>query len=361
MTSLSTQLDINALVEMGFTKERVELAVKSVKSPDIQSVVEWLFSHPVDDGASGQRLGDSSSDQTTAGVGEQASADPTVANAAVSTSTPDTETPMDEDGKAAAAAADTPSTGTAADSESTQAAGGAALSLVCEDCGKQIRSELDAQTHAARTGHQHFAESSEAIKPLTAEEKEEQKVRLQQKLEERRKERELAEKEQNKLREKTRRRTGKEITQAKEEQEMKEMKRLAEERRQEKKEELRLKQKLKDDIARDRAEFKRLNAPSATTVAAAKPVADTPPKPVVKKEYNTARIQFRMSDGSTQNSTFQADDSLQVVYDYLSDKVNTPFELLMTFPRKVFNDEDKCKTLKELKLVPSAALVLKAL
>jgi len=357
MTSLSTQLDINALVEMGFTKDRVELAVKSVKSPDIQSVVEWLFNHPVDDGASGQRLGDAASSTSSPSEGnslQDPSPDSTV-NASVSTSTPEVMD-IDTEDKDKEASSDAPADVPSSESQ------GAALSLVCEDCGKQIRSELDAQTHAGRTGHQNFAESTEAIKPLTAEEKEAQKIKLQQKLEERRKEREVSEKAQERLKEKTRRRTGKEITQAKEEQALKEMKQLAEERRQEKKEELRLKQKLKDDIARDRAEFKRKQT-SSKVVPSPKPVPEIPVnQPVaVKKEYNTTRIQFRLSDGSTQNSTFKADDLLQVIYDHMSEKVNYPFDLSMTFPRKVFNEQDKCKSLKELGLVPSAALVLKTI
>ena len=34
------------------------------------------------------------------------------------------------------------------------------------------------KTHAARTGHQNFAESTEEIKPLTEEEKKQQRERL---------------------------------------------------------------------------------------------------------------------------------------------------------------------------------------
>ena len=42
-------------------------------------------------------------------------------------------------------------------------------------CGKLLKSELDAQAHAARTQHASFSESTEEIKPLTEEEKAEQK------------------------------------------------------------------------------------------------------------------------------------------------------------------------------------------
>ena len=50
-------------------------------------------------------------------------------------------------------------------------------------CGKLLRSELEAQTHAARTQHTNFSESTEEIKPLTEEEKKEQLAKLERKKE----------------------------------------------------------------------------------------------------------------------------------------------------------------------------------
>ena len=47
--------------------------------------------------------------------------------------------------------------------------------VVCAvSCGKQLRSEQDAQAHAARSKHTNFSESTEDVRPLTAEEKQEQ-------------------------------------------------------------------------------------------------------------------------------------------------------------------------------------------
>ncbi len=46
-----------------------------------------------------------------------------------------------------------------------------AKSLKCEDCGKILRDENAAQLHAMKTEHTNFSESTEAIKPLTPEEK----------------------------------------------------------------------------------------------------------------------------------------------------------------------------------------------
>ena len=45
-------------------------------------------------------------------------------------------------------------------------------------CGKLLKDMDAAEFHAAKTGHANFAESTEEKKPLTAEEKEEQKAKL---------------------------------------------------------------------------------------------------------------------------------------------------------------------------------------
>ncbi|XP_057317044.1 UBX domain-containing protein 1-A-like [Hydractinia symbiolongicarpus] len=325
MNSLDNHLDINALVEMGFSKERVEQALNATNNKGIQPAIEWLFSHPVADKDSGQVLGSGSSDtpeKTGSNVDPETTDKPTAAG-----------------------------TGTGDASQ-------LALSLVCEDCGKQLRSETDVQTHAARTGHQNFAESSAAIKPLTEEEKVAQRQRLQEKLQEKRNLRIEEEKQQAKMREKTRRKTGQEISKAKEEHAQLEMKRLAEERRKEKLEEKRLRQKLKEQIAKDRADFK---AKSQTTPSPVKTAEPAPQVHIAKKEYDTCRIQFRLTNGSSLNANFKTDSTLNDVRQHISDNRNDdnlPSSLSTTFPRRTFTESDMSKTVKELGLVPSAVLVL---
>ena len=49
--------------------------------------------------------------------------------------------------------------------------GEVAQSLVCNDCGRQLRSHAQAEFHASKSGHINFSESTEVIKPLTEEEK----------------------------------------------------------------------------------------------------------------------------------------------------------------------------------------------
>lgn len=49
--------------------------------------------------------------------------------------------------------------------------GEVAKSLVCNDCGRKLRSHAQAEFHATKTGHMNFAESTDEIAPLTEEEK----------------------------------------------------------------------------------------------------------------------------------------------------------------------------------------------
>jgi hypothetical protein len=117
------------------------------------------------------------------------------------------------------------------------------------------------------------------------------------------------------------------------------------------------------------------NSPPA--VRAAAPAAAT--MPAATKDYSEARIQvlticltilnlsfdtktlhtcfqFRTPTG-TLTQTFKSDDTLNTVYIYVASQIgNSNFKLLQTFPRKVL--EEKSKTLKDLGLVPSAALVV---
>lgn len=51
-----------------------------------------------------------------------------------------------------------------------------ARSLVCNECGRKLRSHAQAEFHASKTEHVDFSESTEEIAPLTEEEK---KAKLQ--------------------------------------------------------------------------------------------------------------------------------------------------------------------------------------
>ena len=46
-----------------------------------------------------------------------------------------------------------------------------AKSLVCNDCGRKLRSVAQAEFHASKTNHENFSESTEELAALTEEEK----------------------------------------------------------------------------------------------------------------------------------------------------------------------------------------------
>ena len=109
--------DLSNLVDMGFDKEKAELALK--KSSNLTAAIDWL---------------DKNADK-----------------------------PIDDLKADAAAAAD--------DDNPALEAGEQARSMVCNDCGKKFRGMSQAQFHAEKSGHDDFAESAEELAPLTEEEK----------------------------------------------------------------------------------------------------------------------------------------------------------------------------------------------
>ncbi len=121
--------------------------------------------------------------------------------------------------------------------EKTAAAAAAeavANSLKCDDCGLLLKDEDFATLHAHKTGHVNFSQSTEAIKPKTKEEIEEQKKRLAEKLVKLRQEKAEKERQDAIESEKARRKQGRQINDFKQKFQEDEMKRIAEEKRRDK-------------------------------------------------------------------------------------------------------------------------------
>ena len=230
-----------------------------------------------------------------------------------------------------------------------------ANSLRCDDCQKLLKDSTMAEYHASKTGHSNFSESTLAIKPLTPEEKAQKLLQLQERMKQRKLEKELAEKEELKNKEKVKRATQAEINALREKHELMEMNKQVELKKREKEEDRLYKEKIRKQLEQDKLERKqRASGVSAETVTAKKEKVE----PAVAADYQVSRVQIRTSKGPFTNQ-FKVDDTLQDVVEFLKGKgFREPFKLSMNFPRKVFDESEYGKTLNELKLVPSCALIL---
>ncbi|VEN51045.1 unnamed protein product [Callosobruchus maculatus] len=237
---------VNTLVEMGFSKQHAEIAVKKTGSNDVQVAMDWLLSHE-------EQLDNLASE------------------------VPPEPAPSDETEKTDATdlKEHSPSPTASQDSSSAEA-----KSFRCDDCGKLFRTQDEVEFHAVKSGHGNFSESTEEKKPLSEEEKKEQLAKIEAKLRQRRLEREAREKEEALMREKIRIKSGKELQEAKRRQEELEMKKLMEQKRKEKEEEKLAKQRIREKIEQDKiarkAKFGGVATPEPATTPASPPPAPPP-------------------------------------------------------------------------------------
>nr|CAG8526194.1 15579_t:CDS:2 [Entrophospora candida] len=249
---MSSKSDKDTLIDMGFSSDMVDKAMKATKGAGLQPAMDWLLSHP--DGDIGQQIGESSSSSSSSTVKNN----------------------EDDDGE-------------------------------------------------IKDGHVGFSESTTAIKKLTEEEKQAKLNELKKAMADRREARKLAEQEEEINREKIRRKAGKELVEVREKIEERELKKAIEERKKEKEQEKLAKAKIRADIEAD-------------------------------KRARAAKI--KQPTGAPIIHTFQSSDTLENVYELVGQQITQPFKLMTTFPRKILDGESREKTLKELNLSPSAALVV---
>ncbi|XP_053304783.1 UBX domain-containing protein 1 [Spea bombifrons] len=212
-----------------------------------------------------------------------------------------------------------------------------------------------------------------AVRPtLTEEEKEVQRKRMMELIAQKQQEREEREKRECVEQEKQRRKQGQELSAIRQRLQEQEMQKIAEDRRREKQEARLARERVKEKIARDKAERARkfggtMTGPISPPLESPIPSATQHPSSLTQdgpsvKEYDQCRIQVRLLDGSTVSQTFRAREQLAAVRLYV--ELNwpggavEPFSLLTSFPRRVFTENDMEKPLHELGLVPSAVLII---
>lgn len=129
-----------------------------------------------------------------------------------------------------------------------------AQSYKCNECGKILSNMANLELHANKTGHSDFEESTQSVTPLTAEEKAAKIQEIKELLKLKRVERETIEEKESIDREKQRRFMGKEIAKTKEQLEIEQRKREAYLRKKEKEDFLKERQRLRQQLAQDKAE-----------------------------------------------------------------------------------------------------------
>ncbi|CAG7944366.1 unnamed protein product [Penicillium nalgiovense] len=305
--------DLDQLIEMGFDKERAQLAV--TKTGGLQGALQWL---------------EDNQDKSLEEIKAQA------------------QKAQDEEGPALQP-------------------GEQPRSLVCNECGKKFRGQSQAEFHASKSGHVDFAESTEEIAPLTEEQKKQRLTELREKLAEKRAGLSEQDKIDKKRNEEIRRKSTKETQDAKEELERKQQMKEAAKKKKEKQDEIDAKKRIKAKIEADKEE-RRLKAekqraeragvapPQPAAVPA--PTSSGPSTSKPASAYTETRLRFQSSKGNIMK-TLPVDTTLFEVAAALKEQDGIEVQSFMqNFPKKVFDNEFFGETLKELGLVPSASLLI---
>ena len=238
-----------------------------------------------------------------------------------------------------------------------------ARSLVCNECGKKFRGTAQAEFHASKSGHTDFAESTEEIAPLTEEEKQAKLAELREKLAAKKAVLSEQDKIDQKRNEQINRKKTKETEDLKEQLRVKEQIKEAEKKRREKQADIEAKKRIQAKIAADKEERrlkaereKAARAGIAVPVAEAPAPAPAPPKPA--SDYKETRLRLQTSAGNIMK-TFPVETTLFEVAAAVGEETGRDVEsFTQNFPRKVFSQEYFGESLKDLKLVPSASLIV---
>ncbi|KAJ5556496.1 hypothetical protein N7513_002333 [Penicillium frequentans] len=307
--------DLDQLIDMGFDKERVELAIS--KTGGLHGALEWLETNQ-----------DKSLEEIKAAGSQEAEEE---------------EGPPLQPGEEA-------------------------RSLVCNDCGKKFRSHAQAEFHASKSEHVDFSESTEEIAPLTEEQKKQRLDELRERLAEKRSAQTMQDKADQKRNEEIRRKSTKESQDAKEDLKRKQALKDAAANKREKAEELEAKKRIRAKIAADKEE-RRLKAereraeragvaPPPQPAAAPVPTASGPTTSKPASAYTETRLRFQTPSGNIMKTLPVTTTLFEVVAALKTEDGIEVQSFTQNFPRKVFNAEFFGETLKELGLTPSASLVI---
>jgi len=253
------------------------------------------------------------------------------------------------------------SSGDAAEKASVPAAMTASAPTVDSNDDTAVTSTPTAQSGAA-------AASSESSSEKTA--LEERVARAKELLEKRRQQKLAEEDDKAKNSETERRELGKNLQEFKRAQEETEAKRHAEERKKDKAEEAAARERVRAQIAQDRAEkaakFNQLqqeeeqNKKQRDLEKQQQAAAEA--ERLAAARSTTARVQFRLPDGRSQTRSFPSEAPLSEVYAFVSDELETgfgrSFSLSTTYPRRLLDSQEMTSQLRDLGLAPTGTIMV---
>ncbi|KRX22310.1 Neurogenic locus notch -like protein 1 [Trichinella nelsoni] len=227
--------------------------------------------------------------------------------------------------------------------------------MKCNDCGRLLSSQKAMKQHSLEFKHCNFSEVEDAV---AEEEKKKATQNLYIRMQQMAKQREEKEQRKEIEAEKERRKMGLEMADYRRRLEMEEIKQIVKQRKQQKHDDYLAKKKILDEIRMDRearqlqkSKVASTSEPSASSSVGKEETAS------IGDDLETCTLQFRMPNGSKAVKEFKktqtwADAKLFADNFFGSERL----EYFTTFPTRFFNEEDKSKTLLDMKLHPSAVI-----
>ncbi|KAI8377371.1 hypothetical protein BD560DRAFT_390901 [Blakeslea trispora] len=206
-----------------------------------------------------------------------------------------------------------------------------------------------------------YSESTLAESSTTSS-SDDKKIEMQKQLEKVRKERMERERKEAKEREIKRRNESKAMQEAQQNRMDKENKVYFDRIKKERQEDEAHKRKVREQIARDRAE-KNQRSTEKQRSGAEEPVQHSHVKASSSQSHEWSNLSIRQLDGSSIRHPFKATDTLGLVHEWIqqnrTDDIHTPYKLSSLFPTRLFTEADNKTILRDLNLCPSATIVMK--
>ncbi|CAG9760502.1 unnamed protein product [Ceutorhynchus assimilis] len=346
---------MTSLLEMGFPQQRIELAIARTNSHDLQLLMDWMMSHEEELDAASAAVADENAPSTsslerparteTAGLSKSAKASELTEGYEIT-------------GRIGALAIEE------SDEEIEECVlATVTRSFICDECGDErvFESTEEIELHTEESGHENFTDLMEERKQLTEDEKKEELALLEAELRRRRLEKEAREDEEDLALKKKliRIRADIRILEAKKKYEESEKQKNIQESKKDKKDALAAKRRVREQIEADKLERKMKFGDAPAVVN--EPVATKPEVPAKKLSEKSSKVKLhiRLRNGTTLVETFGIKEPLASVRVFVEmNQSDGPFNLMTTFPKKVFTSEDYEKPLEALGLAPAALLIV---